>query len=455
MSKPVIPHSMVLEEENQPLPGHYSRNRFMSTEGVTSSISTINIPASRNSYLNAKDSFLTFTAQVEVEGTVLNEGTILLDPSGCAAMIKSVTVLNNNSVVQYLDNYAKIYSMLHTAQADVDSRGIEAILSGTSNINNLVNTDSYGCAMIGQVLEQYGTFVTDTATKIKTAEMTFTLPLLGLLSEGVIPLAFLTEGLVIRIQWQNDVRNFVYAYDTMDATTTGSITTPGKLEITRCSFDAAISVLDDAAQLLVEKENGYKSRPTEWSGKSYLAAVRTSTAQELSTATTAEYNIGGFTFSSLANIHYGSFTLPVGDSNPPNVPHIAHSLRYRINAIERPREYIDSLSKAVQHTACTISSVSQSVACGLMNNLYTSADFRTIETSSAANIKFTDRGVIGVALNDFASANLISGLNTQGGEVIAQLRTKTATTTKRMNTFFVATFDVVYVIEDGIMKLSF
>jgi hypothetical protein len=110
----------------------------------------------------------------------------------------------------------------------------------------------------------------------------------------------------------------------------------------------------------------------------------------------------------------------------------------------------------VQHTAVTTGSNSQAVSTGLMSRDFTSANFRPLTGFADANTAdFTDRGVSGVSLNSFPAMGAISGIDTRGGDIQAELETTSVTTLLDMSTYFVGVFDVIYMLEDGVLKLSF
>ena len=99
MSIPVTPHKLVLKEDNNPLPGRYTRTRFVATEGTSTDISNIHIPPLRNAYLNCRDAFLTFSVTSTLEGTNLPTATtpsnnLKLDASGACSFICSTFRIN-------------------------------------------------------------------------------------------------------------------------------------------------------------------------------------------------------------------------------------------------------------------------------------------------------------------------------------------------------------------------
>jgi len=466
MPIPVVPHKLVLKNDNNPLPGRYTRTRFVATEGVSTDISNIHIPPLRNAYLNCRDAFLTFSVTATIEGTNLPTATTLannlkFDGSGACSLIRSVTILQNNSTIQHIDNYSKVHSMVQVAEASLDSAGIRGLLSGSANYTqydgSTANAPRGGLTLDGTPVTHWGNVVGTDGTEITTPQMTFCLPIIGLLSSANIPLCMLKEGLTIRINWSPDVRNSFYCLQTATAELQPTITGIGAMTFENVSFDSGVATLDDASQLAVESENNYRTEPIQWTGNDYYAGIRNTTAAELTTATTAEHILGGFTFTSTKSILYGTFCKPLGDMNAPNVPHIVHNkIRYRANGVERPRNYIDTLAKMVQHTAITTGGNSQSVATGLMTRQFTDINFRPLSgVGLTTDEQFTDRGICGVNFSSFPAQDAISGVDTRGGDISVQLATSGVASAVNMDTFFVGIFDVIYMLEDGVLKLSF
>ena len=181
MSIPVVPHKLVLKEDNNPLPGRYTRTRFPATEGVSTDISNIHIPPLRNAYLNCRDAFLTFSVTATIEGTNLPTATTLsqnlkLDPSGACSFIRSVTILQNNSTIQHIDNYSKVHSMVQVTEASLDSAGVRSLLSGTAQYTNsdgvgTINAPRGGLTLDGLPLSRFGAAVGTDGTELTTPQM--------------------------------------------------------------------------------------------------------------------------------------------------------------------------------------------------------------------------------------------------------------------------------------------
>ena len=479
MSTPAVPHKLVLKEGDMPLPSSYTRTRFSATEGTSSDISNIHIPALRNAYLNCKDSFLTFSVVAKINGIELpvnyanptaptpaekvTDGNLLLDPSGACSFISSITVLQNNVQIQHLEHYSKIHSMYSVAGASLDAGGIRALLSGSAYYTGEQNSSWNGTLLqSGTPVTHFGTigpFSTKANGTCNTPQMTFAIPLMGLLSTCNLPLSMLSSGITIRINWSSDVKNSFYCQQAIAPATQAFIINRGEMNFTNVTFDAGVSVLDDASQLAVERENNYKTQPVSWTGDSYYAAIRNTTATELGTATTANQILGGVTYTSTKSILYGSFCKPTESKNlePSNLPHIAHdSLRYRVNGVEYPRQPIDTLDKMVAQTGVVTGSTSQSTSTGLMTRDFTTSNFRPKTGAAlATDIRNNDRGVVGLSLNNWPAMGATSGIDTRGGDCSVELTTTGVASIADLTSYFVACFDVQYILEDGVLKQAF
>lgn len=234
----LVPRPCVLHEELDPLGSQVQRVKYESQEGTSTdgSISKIFIPALRNGYMRCKNSWLGFSVQAKLNGTDLpftttnntggrtrtNSNNVKLDPSGACTFIQSVTLLQANYPIATLKDYNKIHSILQVATASSESASVRAAVSGSSWCSN-------GCMnrMKGtRVALVYGDFSTSgTATATTTPVMSFCLPLVGVLGAANIPMSCLSEGLEIRIQWSDDVRNSFYtgAYGTAESAQNASV----------------------------------------------------------------------------------------------------------------------------------------------------------------------------------------------------------------------------------------
>ena len=186
----VIPHPLVLKEENLPLPCVFQRRKYESSEGVVQggSIAKIFIPSGRNQFINGKNSWLNFTLVGNIEGTGLpssageNTYSMRLDPMGLTQAIKKITVRNGagGNTVYELDNYAKAVSMLTVAGAN----------STTSNVRALTSSSAYlysgqFSSLIGSALYRIGPLrdsqKSADGTSFTTGQYGCSIPLLGLL----------------------------------------------------------------------------------------------------------------------------------------------------------------------------------------------------------------------------------------------------------------------------------
>ena len=167
--------------------------------------------------------------------------------------------------------------MLQTAEANLSSSGIRSILSGSSYYTAAVGNDKQGTRggllLSGiPVTRLTGATGTD-GLSVDFQQITFCLPIVGLLSSANIPLCMLKEGLTIRVNWSPDVRNSFYCRHDEAAITQATITGIGSQTFANVSFDSGVSTLDDASQLAVEQENNYKTEPIQWTGNDYYAGI--------------------------------------------------------------------------------------------------------------------------------------------------------------------------------------
>ena len=142
--------------------------------------------------------------------------------------------------------------------------------------------------------------------------------------------------------------------------------------------------------------------------------------------------------------------------NPVNVPHFCpHEIQYRINGVEHPKQPVKTLSDIVQHTNAVNANISQSVVSGLMCEHFSDRHWRPQQSPPSAAPRFTDRCVFGLDLQSFPDVGNISGLDTTDGDVECTLTyNTTATGVKKVNQTWVAIFDCIYSIRDGVLRRS-
>jgi hypothetical protein len=458
----IIPNKLVLHEEMDPLGSQCQRIKYESKAGTAKAagISTIHVPSSRNAYMKCRNSWLNFSVKCNVNGTLLptattNSGNLELDPMGAAVFIQKITVLQNDLPVAVLDNYSQIHSILQVSQATAASAGVRSAIDGSSWGMNGVRNTLKG----NRIRDWAGPFpAVSTSTACVTPLMSFSLPIVGLLSSANLPMCLLKGGIEIRINWRDDVRK-IFTTNAKTSTETVSITDKGSMEFSNITWDAEITTMDDSSQLEVAKENKFESGTVEWSDVFYYAFTNQVPVAQLSTATIVNTIVAGFRYKSLRTIYHAGFALPTSKQfDSVNVPHIFwNDIQYRVAGVEHPKQKIDTLAEVVQQNVASQSNVSQSCVTGLMAHGFTSLNWRPTESVPTVQTRFTDRGVSAVNLESFPDIHNISGVDTTGADVECTFNTigdGLTTSTLNISQAWVAAFDCIYTIRDGVLRRS-
>jgi hypothetical protein len=484
-----IPHKLVLEEEPDPLPCNFRRTKYSSTEGTVSQGKTshIIIPNGRNQYINCKNSFLNFSVVGTLTGTTLpqwpltaalaagvpagavtNGYNVSLDPMGLAMCIKRVTVRSNNLQVYDLDDYNKVYASLMVAQANYSSCSIRSICGGST----FAETGSAAGALRPRSLtNQFGNpnpGSNNTGTLFITPVMSASIPLLGLMGNAILPMTELSQGLELIIEWTNNAKSLFLNTADLANTTLASTIATASLEISDVSYDAAVTIQDDASQLAISSENQSKTEPLMWNDKYYRLNKQILTTAELTTNTEVTRIIPGARYTSLCAMYAGAFVQPLteatsGDGrNNKNwesnyIPHIFfNKLRYRIGGQENPKNWIDSKSQMGAHTQACSANNGPTTAASLMDNDNTQINFRSTAVPTSAS-EWLDRGVVGVNFESFPEISNISGIDSMNVDVEVQYSTGAPDTTRTvapvpglpLQSCFISQYDVTYVVENG------
>ena len=466
----VIPHSLVLKEENLPLPCVFQRRKYESSEGVVQggSIAKIFIPSGRNQFINGKNSWLNFTLVGNIEGTKLpasdgggsNTYAIRLDPMGLTQAIKKITVRNGagGNTVYELDNYAKAVSMLTVAGAN----------STTSNVRALTSSSAYlysgqFSSLVGTALYRLGPLrdsqKSADGTSFTTGQYGCSIPLLGILGNCNIPICHITEGLEISIEFERDVNQVFYGGNYTGSGNTPTIT-GGTMSISNISYEGAVTTLDDASMKEVDSANNFKSSPVMWSDNYHILHNRTFTSDELETEQDVNIIVPSMRYTSLNAIYHAAYQMRSPTNltiYPLGVPHIAiNKIRYRIGGIEHPRNYVDTLSKMVQNTMGCSTNVNQASVSGLMSGSDSELNYRPPPDAYGDPINFVDRGVVAVNFECFPDIDSIAGLDTTHVDCECQFGLSGDDANEQnLEFWWLGQLDVVYVLEDGQLRRSF
>ena len=450
----IIPHKLVLHEELDPLGSQVQRIKFESKAGTAQAagISTIHVPSQRNGFMKCSNSWLNFTVQAKVNGTNLVGRNLTLDPMGASCFIQKVTLLQNDLPVAVLDNYSTIHNMLQVSQATSASAGVRSVVDGSAFYGNGPRNTLKG----NSVITWAGPFpAVSTATACVTPHLSFSLPLVGILGAANLPLCLLKGGIEIRINWRDDVRK-VFTTNSIVAQTT-TITDKGSMEFSNITWDAEITTMDDSSQLEVAKENNFGSGTVEWSDVFYYAFTNQVPLAQLTTKSLVNTIVAGFRYKSLRTIYHAGFALPNSAGlDSVNIPHIFwNDIQYRVAGVEHPKQKIDTLAEVVQQNLASQSNISQSCVAGLMARTYTTLDWRPTETIPTDVVEYYDRGVSAVNLESFPDIHNISGVDTTGADVECAFNTvDNSATTLAISQAWVAAFDCIYTIRDGVLRRS-
>jgi len=464
-----VPHKLIYERENEPLPGFYQRIKYESSDNKVEggAISNIFIPGrARNVFLFCRNSCLNFTMRgVDLVGTKLpasgnasDANNLLLSPLSMAACIKTLSVISNGKPVCQIDDYNKIASMLLVGTASTSGGGIRSLLTGSSYVGGNDNT------LLGNPTSAYGVPATDsTATKSTTPYMSFSLPLFGLLGSSVIPLQELEGSLQIQITWSNQIRDVFHVNPTESSNEVTLSDTGGHLEFTNVSYEAATRTLTDAAYKLVAEENDFASKHIEWSDTHYYLTSQEIPSTTLTSATRINTIVPSMKFTSLDAIYNGTFVNTGGgndSSEPANLPHLIwDECRFRVGGIEKPTNTMTTLSEYVNQTIACTSNVNQATSLTLMNSKYTAQNFRPTTDQTQTTVRTeNDRGVLAINLRSFPEIETVSGIDSRFTTVQFEATTKAianvSPTPRTLNTCWVAQYSVVYVINDGVLSMA-
>jgi len=330
--------------------------------------------------------------------------------------------------------------------------------------NNLIN--QYGNWVINKAPAEGDT---NTDGNIDTPPMSFSIPLMGLLGNACVPLNELKGGLQIQIKWTPNIRNVIWTNSvgtkddpTASPAVTGTATKiiSGDLHVSNVSYEASVRTLDDSSYKAVADENNFDSQPIEWSDQHFYLTEKQYLASDLSVAGRVHTIVPSFRFSSLNNIFTAAFSNLASDGydlNPPNVPHIPWDklMNYRIGGIQHPTNEIDNLPKMVQHTVACCSNCNPAAAVNMMSSEYTVKNYRDITTIPATDVPTKwDRGVIGVGVKSFPDIDAVGGVDTRFIDTEFEAYKTAVATTAPLTNVWVAQFDCVYVIADGVLSFS-
>lgn len=452
------------------------------------SVSHIRINPERNGYLVPGDSHLSFTVQATLTGKGLplnaapaaggqpqnkNDPFLRLSPVGAASFIQTIEVLNNGSTVSIIDNYQRLAALIMVSDTDVSA------LNSKHLTERSAYTNARGDLLVGARVVDFGPCTgqdnTAEGTKCTTPLITFTLPLLGLLSSmSPLPLGQLQHALELRITWASTPSGLI---DTMFYTAgpvgaagseTNQISTCA-LTFTNVYYESTIYRVEDSAEKEIAMLNNYGSEPVKWSVEDYRLAPINYEKEYFNSDSSSIVQVPAMRFNSLKNILLGGF-----QSNPsfaggtsgllPFIPFDTVALR--LGGIRYPNDELKTLAEVAVSTAAIYSNISSSVPSVLFRQGFSNMNERIGPmattppgTTDADLITISKRLTCGISFEPFPSVEAVNGINSEGMNL--ELLTSTVNqgaakaANERCRVFVSGCYDAVCVIDQGVLSMSY
>ena len=454
----VINSQILYEPTKLSLGGRKEQMVFFNSNGTVNGGSScqIRIPNLRNTYLDCNSSFLRFSVDCTIAGTVLptfntatppvviNQANLRLSSSSAASFIQSIEILNDNVSIYKCDNANKIASIVQVCNTGLSAYNSKSVLDGSAmtvsgNLDGLKVVESYG---------NPATASTATLCVLPTQTFCINNGIFGLLGENILPINQIRNGLMLRVEFVDDVR-IPYKANQNSATITNTGST---MKFSEISYVVDGVVLDDSAQEAVSNENGFGERPIMYSGIIRRCSVLQSLKTNFNSTQTLSRLIPNNRYVSLNNILMGSFVLNGhSDGNTPVFPY--NSILYKYQGQQIPNQKVDSLSQILQNSISCFSNVSPSVSSTVMDSTHSIINYRPPAVTVAETS--TPRLVSGVDFTTWNDDNVISGVDTSSGDTVCELGITAAASGFDFSDCFVSTFSCIWVINDGVVSCSF
>jgi hypothetical protein len=423
-----------------------------------------------NSILCTDESYLNFTAEIVARTNADSTAAtnFYLSPNAAQSCIKKIEIITNGASICVMDNYNNIANVLNIANVGTNSSGLRAITEGGGRVFS--SNPSTGAGIIKNDLENYlcgtdvklmyGTPVVQTdATKVNLKDMSFSVPILGLMSSCLkhLPLSYLSASLEIQITWEQDMRKII--------TSTGALTGNSSCIFKDINFDARVNIYDEASMQVINERNGYRSSgdPIIWTGRQYKASLIDTSVAVQNAISHQDTLVPNSRYRCLDSVVQGAF--PVADGLSTWIPFLgADDYQLRVGSELYPRQKINSLCEASMNTQACFSGTSQSLSNTQMDSNATVLNDRQLADGrpSVTGSDLIQRGVVGIAVGTFDAGgeHNISGIDTTNLTVSSlqgykNNAAKTATLVQHQ--VLVSSITVAYMINpaDGRMSTSF
>ena len=404
----------------------------------------IDVPAQRNAYLDASNSWLDFSCKFTITGSApaASVNTYHLTSAGASGLISSLYAWSsNNSNLESITQYAELSRMLNVvSQDDTVNNSIRTITSGIENSISLNNN------LLGENV--YDTLV--------AKDLKFSIPLVssvfGTLSAGRYHALALLNG---STRLQLDLISNAFDAICQHASTATAVTSC-TFEITNVAYNAKIVRVTEAAQQAIvanarQDENGVISYSSVgW--RSYPRSIAVNQSGESTFLVPAR-------FRSLNNIIWGirnPRSSNYAGQDPSNTYTVASSWYSRVGGVPYPSIPPNTRSSIVQYLMGAFHSISNTLADTIISN----SSYGTTGGTITQNQTVTDseKSYCGLSYESFNdSAGSVNGLDTSSDliEVLINKVSKVNGSASGQLTFH-CQYDCLFSIDaEGNMSVSF
>ena len=205
------------------------------TEFQGGSVINIDIPAGRpGEYLRATESSLMFTI-TNSGASAANANDAMLD-GGAWAVIKKLEIFHGAALLESIDNYNILHSMLY------DVTTSQAYRTGVGNLIHGTNTSANVGSITSTVIK--GVTIAESGGKVHVA-LQLASCLVGTLAERMIPLGLLSADIRLRIELASDASAYYHA----------SAGAAPVIKYTDFEYNAVLVALDPSVDQAVASEN--------------------------------------------------------------------------------------------------------------------------------------------------------------------------------------------------------
>ena len=392
----------------------------------------IQIPHTHNGFLNGQNSWLNLSMTISgltgtnVSGNGLN---VHLSHIGAYSAISQVNIISGSTgYVQEIRNFQQVMALLINSNTDRATNLPGSIVSGTSPI-------TAGFAVLGQVLNIAGSAI---------AKQDFSLPLIGLLSGKMCPLAFINDNLTLEIIFTSDIRDIIY-------TSVGSATTEitGGNVVFTAEYDADVIIATDSTITKIRQASDISDGIMSWSDTQIHAVNNSVSISELNSAgqSIKQTLVGGVKPKQLLQVFHTGFGSARGCGDQWQcLVYWSTEWRLRLGSQEYPPRFIHTMAEAQLSLQDCFDSIAKTTY-NSQSCLDTSLEGARQPAKTSAQT-LTKTGCSGYNFSKFY--NTADGVDTTGKQLITEVDLLAkGTAVNAINACTFKRFGVIYSISDS------